>query len=84
MNETAAKEYWAVHADGTPVRTIADIIRRRAEATPDGVAIQEPGRLTTFRGSRRSFESGGVGALRARDRRGRPSCLYRGQRSFLS
>jgi acyl-CoA synthetase (AMP-forming)/AMP-acid ligase II len=49
MNETAAKEYWAVHADGTPVRTIADIIRRRAEATPEGVAIQEPGRLTTFR-----------------------------------
>jgi long-chain acyl-CoA synthetase len=49
MSTTTANEYWAVHADGTPVRTIADIIRRRARATPDAIAIQEPERLTTFR-----------------------------------
>ncbi len=49
MNRVSNSEYWALHADGTPVRTIADIIRRRARATPDAVAIQEPRRLTTFR-----------------------------------
>ena len=49
MDEASANEYWAIHADGTPVRTIADIIRRRARATPDAIAMQEPERLTTFR-----------------------------------
>ena len=49
MNAVSGNDYWAVHADATPVETIADIIRRRARATPDAVAIQEPGRLTTFR-----------------------------------
>ena len=49
MSAVATTEYWALHADGTPVRTIADIIRRRARSTPEAIAIQEPGRLTTFR-----------------------------------
>ena len=49
MDVTSPNEYWAMHADGTAVQTIADIIRRRARATPDAIAIQEPGRLTTFR-----------------------------------
>lgn len=49
MNAASGNEYWAVHADATPVGTIADIIRRRTRATPDAVAIQETGGLTTFR-----------------------------------
>jgi long-chain acyl-CoA synthetase len=49
MSTTSAVEYWARHADGTAVETIADIIRIRARATPDAIAIQEPERLTTFR-----------------------------------
>jgi acyl-CoA synthetase (AMP-forming)/AMP-acid ligase II len=42
------EEPWALHADGSQVLALADIIRRRATATPDAVALQEPQRLTTF------------------------------------
>jgi len=48
MTELPPGEFWAVHADGSTVLRVGDIIRRRAVATPELVAIQEPGRVTTF------------------------------------
>ncbi|WP_433219058.1 AMP-binding protein [Dactylosporangium sp. CS-047395] len=44
------RRFFAVHADGTRVTNVADIIRRRAAATPDLVAVIEPSRTTTFGG----------------------------------
>ena len=37
------------HADGTPVRTLAEMLRIRAAATPDATAIIKADRTTTFR-----------------------------------
>jgi acyl-CoA synthetase (AMP-forming)/AMP-acid ligase II len=39
---------WAVHADGSRVDNLADIIRKRAAATPDGPAVIDGDRVTTF------------------------------------
>ncbi|MCT9935313.1 long-chain-fatty-acid--CoA ligase [Planotetraspora sp. A-T 1434] len=39
---------YALHADGTRVERLADILRRRAAATPDLPAVIEPDRVTTF------------------------------------
>ncbi len=41
-------EPWAYHADGTPVLSLADIIRKRAAATPEGIALSRAGRTATF------------------------------------
>jgi non-ribosomal peptide synthetase component F len=41
-------EPWSYHADGTPMTSLADIIRKRAAATPDGVALSRAGQVTTF------------------------------------
>jgi acyl-CoA synthetase (AMP-forming)/AMP-acid ligase II len=41
-------EPWSYHADGTPVTSLADVIRKRAAATPDGVALSRAGQVTTF------------------------------------
>jgi acyl-CoA synthetase (AMP-forming)/AMP-acid ligase II len=41
-------EPWSYHADGSPVYSLADIIRKRATATPDAIALAEMGRLTSF------------------------------------
>ena len=41
-------EPWSYHADGSPVYSLADIIRKRAAATPDAIALAEAGRLTSF------------------------------------
>ncbi|GAA4591135.1 hypothetical protein GCM10023194_49660 [Planotetraspora phitsanulokensis] len=38
---------YALHADGTRVDRLADIVRRRAAATPDLPAVIEPGRTIT-------------------------------------
>jgi acyl-CoA synthetase (AMP-forming)/AMP-acid ligase II len=45
MTET---EPWSYHPDGSPVYSLADIIRKRAAATPGAVALAEPSRLTSF------------------------------------
>src|SRR6185437_14012502 len=45
MSET---EPWAYHADGTPVLSLAEIIRKRSAATPEGVALSRAGRTATF------------------------------------
>ena len=42
------RDIFARHADGSRVLSVADIIRRRAAATPDLIAMIEPGRTTTF------------------------------------
>ncbi|MFF3438742.1 AMP-binding protein [Streptosporangium sp. NPDC002721] len=39
---------YALHADGSRVERLADILRRRAAATPDLPAVIEPGGVTTF------------------------------------
>jgi acyl-CoA synthetase (AMP-forming)/AMP-acid ligase II len=39
---------WATHADGTVMERIGDVIRRRAVATPAGVAMQGGGDSATF------------------------------------
>ena len=44
----AASEPWSYHPDGSPVYALADIIRRRAAATPDAIALSAAGRLTSF------------------------------------
>ena len=44
----AESEPWAYHPDGSPVLSLADIIRKRAAITPALVALAEPGRLTSF------------------------------------
>ena len=41
-------EPWSYHPDGSPVYSLADIIRKRAAATPQAIALTEPGRLTSF------------------------------------
>jgi acyl-CoA synthetase (AMP-forming)/AMP-acid ligase II len=41
-------EPWAYHPDGSPVYSLADIIRKRAAATPAAVALAEAHRLTSF------------------------------------
>jgi non-ribosomal peptide synthetase component F len=43
-----ASEPWSYHPDGSPVLSLADIIRKRAAITPGLVALAEPGRLTCF------------------------------------
>jgi acyl-CoA synthetase (AMP-forming)/AMP-acid ligase II len=45
MTET---EPWSYYPDGSPVYSLADIIRQRAAASPARVALAEPGRLTSF------------------------------------
>jgi acyl-CoA synthetase (AMP-forming)/AMP-acid ligase II len=45
MTET---EPWSYYPDGSPVYSLADIIRQRAAASPAQVALAEPGRLTSF------------------------------------
>lgn len=47
MNTTTARA--AIHADGTPVETLADILRKQASATPDCAAVQQDGQSVTFR-----------------------------------
>ena len=41
-------EPWSYYPDGSPVYSLADIIRQRAAASPARVALAEPGRLTSF------------------------------------
>ncbi len=41
-------EPWSYHPDGSPVYSLADIIRKRAAVTPAPIALAEPGRLTSF------------------------------------
>ena len=43
-----SEEIWAHHPDGSRMVNLAGIVRRRAVATPDAVAISEPDRDTTF------------------------------------
>jgi acyl-CoA synthetase (AMP-forming)/AMP-acid ligase II len=43
-----ADRVWAQHPDGSQVDNIADIIRKRAAATPDAPAMIEGDRVTTF------------------------------------
>ena len=45
MTETEPRSYYP---DGSPVYSLADIIRQRAAASPARVALAEPGRLTSF------------------------------------
>ena len=45
MTET---EPWSYYPDGSPVYSLADIIRKRAAVTPALIALAEPGRLTSF------------------------------------
>jgi acyl-CoA synthetase (AMP-forming)/AMP-acid ligase II len=46
--EMTDSEPWAYHADGTPVLSLADIIRKRAAATPAGIALSRAGQSATF------------------------------------
>ena len=64
MTET---EPWSYHPDGSPVYSLADIIRKRTAATPAAVALAEAHRLTSFadldrRSSQvgRALQAGGV------------------------
>ena len=41
-------EPWSYHPDGSPVYSLADIIRKRAAATPAAAALAEPHRRTSF------------------------------------
>ena len=41
-------EPWSYHPDGSPVYSLADIIRKRAAISPAPIALAEPGRLTSF------------------------------------
>ena len=41
-------EPWSYYPDGSPVYSLADIIRKRAAVTPAAIALTEAGRLTTF------------------------------------
>jgi acyl-CoA synthetase (AMP-forming)/AMP-acid ligase II len=63
----AASEPWSYHPDGSPVYSLADIIRKRASATPTAIALAEAGRVTSFaeldrRSSQvaRALQAGGV------------------------
>jgi acyl-CoA synthetase (AMP-forming)/AMP-acid ligase II len=42
------REPWSYHADGSPVYSLAEIIRKRAAATPDALALDIAGRQTNF------------------------------------
>ncbi len=60
-------EPWSYYPDGSPVYSLADIIRKRAAATPAAIALAEAGRLTSFaeldrRSSQvaRALQAGGV------------------------
>ena len=44
----AKSEPWSYYPDGSPVLSLADIIRKRAAFTPPAVALAEPGRMTSF------------------------------------
>lgn len=44
----ADTEPWSYHPDGSPVFSLADILRKRAAVTPALIALAEPGRLTSF------------------------------------
>ena len=57
-------EPWSYHADGTPVTSLADVIRKRAAATPDGIALVRAGQVTTFAGIE-AGSSQAAAALRA-------------------
>jgi long-chain acyl-CoA synthetase len=46
--EMSDSEPWAYHADGTLVLSLADIIRKRAAATPEAVALSRAGQAATF------------------------------------
>ena len=41
-------EPWSYHADGSPVYSLADIIRKRSAVTPAASALTEADRLTSF------------------------------------
>ena len=41
-------EPWSYHPDGSPVYSLADIIRKRSAITPGAIAFTEAGRLTSF------------------------------------
>src|SRR5690242_8251798 len=41
-------EPWSYHVDGSPVYSLADIIRKRSAITPGAIAFTEAGRLTSF------------------------------------
>ena len=41
-------EPWSYHVDGSPVYSLADIIRKRSAITPQGIALTEAGRTTSF------------------------------------
>jgi long-chain acyl-CoA synthetase len=41
-------EPWSYHPDGSPVHALADILRKRAAATPRAIALAEAGRVTSF------------------------------------
>ena len=41
-------EPWSYHVDGSPVYSLADIIRKRAAITPGAIAFTKAGRLTSF------------------------------------
>jgi acyl-CoA synthetase (AMP-forming)/AMP-acid ligase II len=41
-------EPWSYHVDGSPVYSLADIIRKRSAITPEAIAFTEAGRLTSF------------------------------------
>jgi acyl-CoA synthetase (AMP-forming)/AMP-acid ligase II len=41
-------EPWSYHVDGSPVYSLADVIRKRAAITPAAIAFTEAGRLTSF------------------------------------
>jgi acyl-CoA synthetase (AMP-forming)/AMP-acid ligase II len=45
MTETAP---WSYYPDGSPVYSLAGIIRQRAAITPAPIALAEAGRLTSF------------------------------------
>lgn len=60
-------EPWSYHPDGSPVYSLADIIRKRAAVTPAAIALAEASRVTSFaeldrRSSQvaRALQSGGV------------------------
>ncbi|SKB05261.1 long-chain-fatty-acid--CoA ligase [Aeromicrobium choanae] len=39
---------WSTHGDGSDFRRLEDVLRRSAAATPDAIAVIEPGGATTF------------------------------------
>lgn len=48
LDRDIVDEHYAVHCDGTRVERLADILRRRAAATPDDIAMLEATGSTTF------------------------------------